>query len=74
MSQRSFCIYKKLFRNSSQRTVLTLSVKNLNIQKWHVYYNGCQGRNTSGKSNFIFTRKKIDEEQLLLMIAQVTYS
>ena len=31
-----------------------VSVKNLN--KWHVYYNGCQ------EGNFIFTRRKIDGE------------
>ena len=58
----------------SQRTVsLTPQVKNLNIQKWHGYYHGCQGRKLQRK-NFIFTRRKIDEEELLPMIAQVTYS
>ena len=64
-----FCIYRKLFGNCSQRTVsLTLPVKNLNIQKWHVYYHGCQGRKLQQK-NFIFTRRKIDEKEVLLMIA-----
>ena len=45
-----FCIYRRLLGNRSQRTVnLTLPLKNLNIQKWHVYYHGCDI--TSFKSN-----------------------
>ena len=32
---------------------------NLNIQKWHVYHHGCQGRKLQRK-NFIFERRKID--------------
>ena len=35
------------------------AIANLNIQKWHVYRHGCQGRKLQRK-NFIFTRKKID--------------
>ena len=37
---------------ASQAQSLTLSVKNLNIQKWHVYYHGCQGRKIHRKKNF----------------------
>ena len=46
---------------------LTLSVKNLKIQKWHVYYHGCQGRKFQRK-DFTFTRRKNYVEELLLMI------
>ena len=31
------------------------------VHKWHVDYHGCQGRKLQRK-NFIFTRRKIDEE------------
>ena len=39
------------------RPCLTLPVKNLN--KWYVYYNGCQGRKLQQNN---FTRRKIDGE------------
>ena len=35
---------------ASQALCLTLSVKNLN--KWHVYYHGCQGRQLQQKTLF----------------------
>ena len=55
-----FCIHRKLFGSGFQRTMrLTLQVKNLNIQKWYVYYHECQGRKLQ-RENLIFTRRKID--------------
>ena len=69
--QRSFCncIDRKLFANRSQWIVsLTLSVKTWTYRNGHVYYHRCQGRKLQRK-NFVFIRRKIDEEELLLMIA-----
>ena len=41
----------------SQRTLsLTLSVKSLNIQKWHVYYHRCQRRKLQQR-NFFYKEK-----------------
>ena len=37
--------------NREPRTVIA----NLNIQKWHVYHQGCQGRKLQQKKHFIFT-------------------
>ena len=62
MSQRSFAFTENcLAIVLSEPVSFTLSVKNLSIQKRHVYYHGCQGRKRQRK-NFIFTRRKIDEE------------
>ena len=70
-----FCIYRKLFGNRSQRTVsLTLSVKKLEHTKMACLLSWISWKKTSAKKNFIFTRKRIDGEELLLMIAEVTYS
>ena len=63
MLQRSFA-----FTENCLAIVLTLSVKSLNIQKWHVYYHECQGRKLQRK-NFIFTWRKTNENELLSMIA-----
>ena len=73
-----FCIYRKLFGNLSKRTVsLTLSVKNLDIQKWNVYYHGCQGKKLQQKTLFHkekdWWRRTITDDSLSYLYSMLVF-
>ena len=65
------CISQVTLTNVTWSTLyhwMFVNSNNLNIWKWHTYYHGCHGRKLQQK-NYIFTNRKIDEEELLLTIA-----
>ena len=49
--------YETLRCSLARPLSLTLSVKNVNIQKWHVYYHGCQGRKLQRKKLYFHKEK-----------------
>ena len=54
-----FCIYRKLFRNRSQRTVsLTPWLQTWTLKKWHLCDHGCKGRKLQRK-NFILQEERL---------------
>ena len=70
MSQRSFVLQKivwQLFSATCKSYTVSKKLEHTDMA-FLLSSDGCQGRKLQGK-NFIFTRRKIDEEELLLMIA-----
>ena len=59
MSQKSLHLQKIVSQPFSANLEPHTTIANPNIQKWHVYHHGCQGRKLQRKK-VIFTRRKID--------------
>ena len=64
MSQRSFVFTENCLATVLSEPYVSHCQSNLNIQKWHVYYHGCQGKKLQRKENFIFSRRKIDKQEV----------
>ena len=73
MSQRSFVFTENCLAIVLSERSHTVSEKVEHTEMAFLYFMDVREGNCS-KKNFIFTRRKTDEEELLLMIAHVTYS